>query len=666
MAELNVGVDVGGTFTDFVATDQGSTLRLRKVLTTYPDPAVGILAGLQELLGPKDSVKGLVHGTTIVTNAIHEGKVARTALVTTRGFRDVLEIARGVRDHLYRLDIPGRQPPIVPRHLRFEITERVDHRGNILVPIEKGEVARIRNLIDSAGVEAVAVCLLHSYARPDHERMIAEALTGAVGYVALSSEVSPESREFERTHTTCANASVLPLVDQYLGSLERALSGVRLRLMQSSGGMITPGLARRVPLTMFLSGPAGGVAAAAAAARRFGLSEVVTLDMGGTSTDVCLIRDGRIETVTERRFGGHPVRLRSLAVETIGAGGGSIVWVDPVGRLRVGPQSAGSKPGPVCYNRGGTEPTVTDADLILGYLDPEAVLGGVIRLGIDAAREALKRLGRHFGLGAEGIAAGVVEIVTEAMRGAVRLVSVRKGHDVRNATLIAYGGAGPVHAALLARALGIKKIMVPALSSFFSAYGCLVADLRFDRARTFRRRLTPDVWAELEEQFVRVEDELVKELERELGSAEGTVIYRSLDLRYVGQNYELEVPLAQGHDPTETRAVFDRLHEHIFGYATDDPVEVISVRVSAVVPTEPPPLPAFEEPGTDRPVARRSAFFASSGWSEVPVYLRNRFLVNRWLEGPAILQDEWSTVLVLPGQLFSRDEEGNIWIREAV
>ena len=667
---FRVGIDVGGTFTDLVAhPSDGGTLRMLKVPTT-PDPSQAVLEGLETLLGPDDEVASLTHGTTVVTNAMLEGRGARTALVTTRGFRDVLEIGRQQRDHLYRLDVPGRVPPPVPRSLRFEVTERMDHAGRVLVPLDEADVARVATALRRARADAVAVSLLHAYINPAHERRIAELLAGTVPHISLSSDVNPEHREYERTHTTCANALLAPLVDRYLTDLEAGLArGHRpaaLRLMQSSGGMATPAAMRRIPLAMLLSGPAGGVAAAQAVAARAGVLDAVTFDMGGTSTDVCLVRDGRVETVSERRVLGQPVRMRSLAVESIGAGGGSIARVDRAGALRVGPQSAGAVPGPACYGRGGEDATVTDACVVLGYLNPEASFGG-LRLDPDRALRAVESVGSRLGLAAHEAASGIVEIANAAMTRAIRAVSVHRGYDVRGCCLIAYGGAGPIHAGRLAQTLGMSRVLVPFYSSAFSAYGCIVADLRYDAARTARGRLR-DGGSAWEGVFRQMEVELLTQLEREQVRAARVVLRRSMDLRYEGQNYEIEVPVEPGEEGEAVRRRFTEVHRRLYEYATDEAVEGITARVAAVVLTPAAP-PA--EVGAGAPAGEgadavgggpRRAHYYGLGWIPTPVYSRERLSPGRQIDGPAIVEDVWSTALVYPGQRCRRDAVGHLWI----
>ena len=668
-APVRVGIDVGGTFTDLVAQPPGGgSLRMHKVPTTR-DPSEAVLEGLRGLLRPGETVASLTHGTTVVTNAMLEGRGARTALITTRGFRDVLEIGRQQRDHLYRLDLPGRVPPLVPRARRYEVTERIDHTGRVVVPLDDAEVRDLASVLRGTQVEVVAVSLLHAYANPAHERRIAALLAGAVPHLCLSSEINAEYREYERTHTTCANAMLMPLVDRYLADLTAGLDaqGLRmpLRVMQSSGGMATPAGARRAPLAMLMSGPAGGVAAAQVVGAEAGITDAVTLDMGGTSTDVCLLRGGRVETVAERRLSGQPVRTRSLAVESIGAGGGSIVRVDGGGALRVGPESAGAVPGPACYARGGEDATVTDACVVLGYVNPAAAFGGV-RLDPDRAGRAVERVARSFGLELPEAAAGIVEIANAAMGRAIRTVSVHRGYDPRGCTLIAYGGAGPIHAGRLAQTLGMPRVVVPCFSSAFSAYGCLVADLRYDAVRTVRVHLgdtAPDVW---ERVFAQIESELLTQLEGEGIAAAGCALRRSMDLRYVGQNYEIEVPVEAGEDSEAVRRRFTTLHRRLYEYTTDEAVEGVNVRVTALVPSSAPPLVGDRTGASGTGPARaRRAYYYGFGWARTPVYSRDQLAPDREVLGPAIIDEPWSTTVVYPGQRLRRDAHGHLWIEAA-
>ncbi|PYN01190.1 MAG: hydantoin utilization protein [Candidatus Rokuibacteriota bacterium] len=494
-AGVRVGVDVGGTFTDLVAWDGAGQMSTLKVPTTPDNPAGGVLAGLAAVARVAGPCASLAHGTTLVTNAIVERRVGVVGLVTTRGFRDVLEIGRMNRPHLYRLDLPAKPEPLVPRRLRAEVSERIGPDGSVLAALELAELPDIIRHFRSEGVESVAICLLHAYANPAHEQALRLALAPHFPFVSVSSEINAEFREYERTSTTVLNAAVMPLAARYLDDLvARLASGERavpIHLLHSAGGMMSVEAARARPLTMAMSGPAAGVAAAAHLSRTLGLPRALAFDMGGTTTDVCLVADGVPETARQRKLGDYPVRLPAVAVESIGAGGGSVAWVETTGGLKVGPRSAGAAPGPACYGLGGHEPTVSDADLILGYLNPERIYGGSIRLDRARAEAALDPLRRRFGLSLLDAAHAVVEVANANMQRALRLVSVQRGYDLREFTLIAYGGAGPVHAGALARDAGISRIVVPAHSGAFSALGCLVSPLRYDAVQTSRMQRRP-------------------------------------------------------------------------------------------------------------------------------------------------------------------------------
>ena len=539
---VRVGIDVGGTFTDLVAIDPASgAVRSQKVLTTPEAPARGVLAGLQSLAPGAGSI---AHGTTIVTNAIVEGRHARTALVTTRGFRDVLEIARQSRQELYRLDVPPRPAPLVPRHLRFEVTERVLADGRIAVALAEDELPALAAALRASGVEAVAVCLLHAYAHPAHEARLRAALEGQVPFVSVSHEINAEFREYERTSTTALNAAVMPLAERYLADLEASLArggvGATLHLLQSSGGMMSAAVARRRPLAMAVSGPAGGVAASRFLARAVGLRNAIAFDMGGTTTDVCLIADGRAETLPQRRLGGHPVRLPSVGVESIGAGGGSLARAEGAGP----PCRAGER-------RGAAGPRLLRPGRHAGDGHRRARGGGNAPGGRAARRgdprgcraraDGTRARGAGARAGLREAAAGVLEVANAAMRRAIRLISVQRGHDLRSFALIAYGGAGPLHAGRLAQELGMPGVVVPAHAGVFSALGCVVAEVAYDHVQTFRRPLDGLAVAELEARFAPLVAAVRAPLLAEGHPPEAIAVRSSVDLRYVGQNYELEV-----------------------------------------------------------------------------------------------------------------------------
>jgi N-methylhydantoinase A len=658
---VRVGIDVGGTFTDLVAIDPASgAVRSRKVLTTPEAPARGVLAGLEALAPDAGSI---AHGTTIVTNAIVEGRYARTALVTTRGFRDVLEIARQSRQELYRLDLAPRPPPLVPRHLRLEVSERVLADGRVAVPLAEDELPALAAALRASDVEAVAVCLLHAYAHPAHEARLRAALEGQVPFVTVSHEINAEFREYERSSTTALNAAVMPIADRYLADLEASLAraGVRatLHLLQSNGGMMSAAVARRRPLAMAVSGPAGGVAASRFLARTLGLRNAIAFDMGGTTTDVCLIADGRAENLPQRRLGGHPVRLPSVGVESIGAGGGSLARAEG-GALRVGPASAGARPGPACYGQGGTAPTVTDAHAVAGTLRGDALLGETIRVDAARAQAALAPVAQALGLELREAAAGVLEVANAAMRRAIRLISVQRGHDLRGFALIAYGGAGPLHAGRLAQELGMPGVVVPAHAGVFSALGCVVAEMAYDHVQTFRRPLAGLGAGELDAQFAR----LVASVEAPLlaeGHPRGSIeLRRTVDVRYVGQNYELEVPWTGELDPL--RGGFHALHRRLYAYATDDAVECVNLRVRAGVEATGARLPEWPTTGTGQPFAEHGAYFPETGVTALPVYRREDLPPGQPVKGPALIEDPWATTLVYPGHTAMLDRAGNLWM----
>jgi N-methylhydantoinase A len=667
-AGARIGIDVGGTFTDLVAWAPSGATWSCKVPTTPGSPAAGVMAGLEALASRTGPWTSLAHGTTLVTNAIVERRGAPVGLVTTRGFRDVLEIGRQNRMHLYRLDLAAKPEPLVPRHRRHEITERVGPDGAVRVPLAAGEVDALVARLKSDGVDSVAVCLLHAYANPAHEQALRLALEPHFRHLSISSEVNAEFREYERTCTTVLNAAVMPLACAYLDDLAARLGlsrgGRALHLLHSAGGMMSVEAARSRPLAMAMSGPAAGVAAAAHTARALGLDRALAFDMGGTTTDVCLIADGVPETAGQRTLGEYPVRLPMLAVESIGAGGGSIARVqDATGALTVGPRSAGAVPGPACYGQGGGEPTVTDANLVLGYLDPDRVYGGTIRLDRARAEAALAPLARRLGLSLIAAARGVVEVANASMLRALRLVSVQRGYDLRGFALIAYGGAGPLHAGALARHAGMRRIVVPAHSGAFSALGCLVSPLRYDAVQTFRRALESWDVEGVEDRFRALESQCVRHLSGGTGTASGLHVVRTVDLRYVGQNYEIAVA-GDGAAPPALRAAFEQRHRQLYGYATGERVECVNLRVTALVEPDhrPAPVPGAAPGRSPDPVGRQRAFFADTGAVEMPRYERTLLAPGAPVEGPALIDDEWSTVVVYPGQRGAADRSGNLVI----
>ncbi len=684
MTSLRIGIDIGGTFTDFVVYDPASgQLRTFKLLSTPRDPAQAVLDGLQRIFESSQLLNTdncspitVIHGSTIATNALLERKGAPTALVTTRGFGDVLQIGRQNRPALYDF-FADPPPPLVPAELRFEVEERVDHEGHVLKVLEEGEEV-VRQVRREKGegekgegrrVESVAVCLLFSFLRPEHEQAIGERLRRAGYFVSLSSEILPEYREYERASTTVVNAYVSPIMDRYLSQLETHLpAGVRLGVMQSNGGSISPAQARREAVRCILSGPAGGVVGCEYVAKALAASSlpgeegpgvrVITFDMGGTSTDVSLI-DGAPQVTTEAVVGGCPIRVPLLDIHTIGAGGGSIARVDEGGALRVGPESAGAAPGPVCYGRGGTRPTVTDANLVLGRIPPEHFLGGQMPLDLERARAALERLGRELGLSAEEAALGVVAVANAHMERALRVISVERGRDPRAFTLLSFGGAGGLHAADLARALGIRRVLVPPLASTLSAFGMLAADVVKDYTLTVMLPGETPV-DELTARLEPLAERGRRDLLAEGVPAEDIRIERFLDMRYRGQSYELIVPFSE-----TVYADFHKQHLGQYGYANNDaPVEVVNLRVRAVGATTPPPLrrepPAGPDPEAARLETRPVRF--EQGLLPTPLYRAEALRPGNRLAGPAVIVRADTTVLLGPSDRAEVDEFGNLLI----
>lgn len=678
-----VGIDVGGTFTDFVVLERtpagGAALRIHKVSTTPDDQSRAIVRGLEEMgLFAAHSRVQIVHGMTVATNALLERKGARTALLTTAGFGDVLLIGRQNRPHLYRLS-QQRPPLLVDDPLRLEIDGRLDAAGHEITALDETAIGALADALAAAQVESLAIVFLFSFRNPAHEQRAAALLRARLPDLplSLSSEILPEYREYERTATTVINAYVQPLVARYLTRLEKALAGSdakaapSVRIMQSNGGAIGLGQAAEQAARLVLSGPAGGVVGAFELARQAGPSapvRLITFDMGGTSTDVALC-PGAIPTTAESAIGDLPLRLPVIDIHTVGAGGGSIAWLDAGGALRVGPQSAGAVPGPVAYGRGGTEPTVTDANLVLGRLDPGGFLGGRgdVTLDLEAARRALARLGDTLGLSAEAAALGVLRVANATMERALRRVSVERGHDPRLFTLLPFGGAGPLHACDLSAALGVRRILIPPFPGVLSAYGMLVAGIATDASQSILRpaaALAQDpapVTQSLAELEARVRDVLRRE------GIDTPEIDAALDLRYRGQSYELTVPLALPATGAAVAAAVEAFHAHHaqrYGYAmTGEPVEAVTLRVRAHAPGADAALPALPPATDDVAAARlpdRPVWFAPDAPTPTPGYDRARLRPGHRFAGPAMLYQYDTTTVVPPRWAARVDAFGSV------
>jgi N-methylhydantoinase A/oxoprolinase/acetone carboxylase beta subunit len=647
------GIDTGGTFTDLVWHHQGRLL-VHKVRSDPSDPARAILGGLEQLTGGAHG--DLIHGSTVATNAVLERKGARVALVTTFGFEDVIRIGRQTRPALYDFFVAGPREIVEP-DLSFGVPGRLDATGGVIEPLPSGALDDLLRRLRAAGPEIAAICLLHSYANPDQEREVAERLRAAGIAVCASHEVLPEYREYERWSTTVLNAYVTPVIDRYLATLSRSLPSARLSIVQSNGGAMSASTARAQAIRTVLSGPAGGVVGATAVARQAGIDRIVAFDMGGTSTDVTLI-DRAVPTTVESTVGDFPMRLPVIDIHTVGAGGGSIARADAGGALRVGPDSAGADPGPACYGRGEAF-TVTDAQLVLGRIDPARFLGGRMRLDAARARAAADRLGRTLGLDAVTVADGVLRVANATMERAIRVVSLERGHDPRAFTLVAFGGAGGMHASELAAELGMASVLVPRHAGVLSALGMLMADVKHDYSASVIAASGVAGTADLIGPLRKLVERASADLARDGFPPDRRVIERRLDARYVGQSYEIEVPFSRRY-----REAFDREHHRLYGYSDPTrPVEVTAVRVKAAGVTEKPAL-RFERPRSHaaRPFATAAAWFGGRPLRTAR-YDWDALRPGDHARGPAIVTGAEASIVVPPRFRFVVDGHRNVIIR---
>ncbi len=649
---IRLGVDTGGTFTDLVRLDARG-LSVHKVRSTPEDPARAILLGIAELMGD-DPVSEIVHGSTVATNAVLERKGARVALVTTKGFEDVLAIGRQTRSELYNFMVRAKRP-MIEAGLTLGITERVDQHGVVLEPLQVEELDELAEKLRKAGAQCVAVCLLHSYANPAHEQEIAARLARAGFAVTTSHSVLPEYREYERFSTTVVNAYVTPMMSRYLTSLEEGLRGTKLHIMQSNGGSISAGEAKQSAVRTILSGPAAGAVGAQALARASGFDRVILFDMGGTSTDVSLV-NRQLGTTNESTVGDFPVRLPMLDIHTVGAGGGSIAYIDRGGSLRVGPRSAGAEPGPVCYGK-GEELTVTDANLLLGRLDAEYFLGGRMPIDTSRAIEYALKFAEKLQISPTRLAEGIVQIANANMERAIRAVSVQRGYDPRDFALLAFGGAGGMHACEIADTLEIDTILVPELAGVLSALGMLLADVRKDYIQTILKAANAVTVEELEEYVAPLVERAKLEMTAEGFAQNDIAIERSLDMRYQGQAYEINVPLTPAYIED-----FHNGHQRLYGHSNVSRMtEVVNVRVDAAGITQRHVFPAAEAVSRPfpMPATTRQVWFGEGFW-ETAIYHRDQLLPGMESVGPAIVSGGESTVVITPNFRFRIDGVGTL------
>ncbi|MEQ8655389.1 MAG: hydantoinase/oxoprolinase family protein [Kiloniellales bacterium] len=678
---VRLATDVGGTFTDLVAYDpESGQLITAKTLTTPPDPSQGVLTAIADSGLAARSVAFLIHGGTTVINALTERKGARTALITTQGFRDVLEIGRGNRPDLYNLRFRSPEA-FVPRALRFEVGGRIDWRGDVLEPLDEAALTRIVEACRGAGVEAIAIAFLNSYANPQHEERAKAVIAAAWPEVSVtaSSEMTRAWREYERSNTAVLNAYVRPVMARYLRRLEDALNEQGFRppylAMLSNGGSADFDWAAEQPLQMVESGPAGGLSGAAAVGRAAGIANIISLDIGGTTAKCSLVQGGEPKVGTtyslerSRINPGYPLLMPVVDIVEIGAGGGSIAWVDEVGSLKVGPQSAGAAPGPACYARGGDQPTVTDAKLLTGVLDPEAFAGGSMPLDVAAAERAMAALASALELSVEEAALAVIRIAEANMINALQLISVQRGHDPRDFALLVSGGGGAMHGAALARELGAAEILVPPHAGIFSAWGMLATVPRLDREQALHSPFSEQAFQETASGFAAMEAAAVAHFDR---FAAGTAMTHqaALDLRYLGQEHSVSVPFDAGASFSQLRQDFDAAHARSYTFALpESAVELVGLRLSSRLDWPTLSLQALENAATPEElevIARRNLLLPEGSFPDCPVYRRAALPIDRAVVGPCLVEEETTTSLVLPGQELRRDRLDLLRIRDIV
>jgi len=678
-----LAIDIGGTFTDLVALDEATgEITLQKALTTPKRFSDGVIDTVRQSKLEPERITQFVHGTTVVINALTERLGARVALITTRGFRDVLEIQRANRTDMYNLFYEKPKPFVRRRH-RLEVTERVNHRGDVLIPLDEDDVATVARLCAQEEIEAIAVCFLHAYTNPTHELRTREILESEYpeASVTLSHEITQEWREYERTNTTVMNAYVKPTTSRYLAELDRELSAMGLACatysMQSNGGTTTFTQAQRVPIHLVESGPVGGVIGASAVAGAIGEQNLISFDMGGTTAKASLIDQGRIVIDTHyylektATWAGYPLRIPVVDIVEVGAGGGSVAWIDAGGALHVGPRSAGADPGPACYDLGGTEPTVTDANLVTGRLSAEYFLGGRMRLNVANAETAIGQVAESLGLSTTETALGILRLTNANMQAALERVSIERGYDPRDFALVASGGAGPLHGTALARELRLRKVIVPPAPGQFSAWGMLMTDLRHDFIRTHILSCESGKLDEIRYEFERLEKEAAAQYETEGFASDRVWLDRFLDLRYRGQEHTVRTPI----EPTELEADrladvaarFHDLHEQAYSFRQDDPIEIVNFHVTAWGSVGKPTVLQHKSESADKTRAAKGSrlvVFEGEGAVRSDVYERSLLPIGQTIAGPAVIEEPACTTIVYPDQRATVDQCGNLVVVE--
>ena len=685
MTRIRAASDVGGTFTDLVYFDIDETtgevkaVKTEKAHTTPPNFEKGVMDSFEKSKVSLKDVDFFAHGTTVVINALTERKGVKTGLITTRGFRDILEITRGNRPDFFNLRYQ-KPEAFIPRHLRQEVTERLNYKGEVLRSLDVAEIDPILAGFENEGVEAVAVCLLHSYANPVHENAITERIKQKFPQfsVVASSEISRQWREYERTNTAAVCAYVQPVTEKYLSKMEERLASNDFAgsfyVMQSNGGIDTVTATKRTPISIVESGPASGVLGAAALGEMLGLKNIIAFDIGGTTAKCSLIDNGQVSITSQymiersNKSAGYPIMTPVVDIVEIGNGGGSIGWVDEHGKMHVGPQSAGALPGPVAYGKGGVEPTTTDANLMLKRINPDYFIGGEIKADMAAVEASMTRLGAELGIPAQDAARGIVRIANNNMTNALKLVSINRGHDPRDFTMIAFGGGGAMHATALASELKIPKVIIPAHSAVFSAWGMLMSDLRRDFIRTRPAVIDPSKAGEISAIFAEMETEAKSAYEKEGVDEERIRMERTLSMRYEGQEHAVSVPIEPGKISSEDieRIIddFRNAYEKEYTYRLDNTVEVVNFNITAFASVDRPKLASIDK-GSDADAAlkgSRRVDFDEAGVLDTAIYDREKLGAGVKFKGPAIVEEAGSTTVVFPDQRVSVDEYGNLHI----
>ncbi|MCS0653424.1 hydantoinase/oxoprolinase family protein [Cytobacillus firmus] len=680
---MRVATDIGGTFTDLVYVNEEGEIGVAKSHTTPPNFEKGVIDVIEKSGIDQTAIQTFIHGTTVIINALTERKGVKTGLITTKGFRDVLEIARGNRPDLF--NVRYQKPvPFVERYLRQEVEERLNYKGEVLSSLNKERLKEIIQYFKEQEVEAIAVAYLHSYVNPVHEIETVNLVKELWPEVAVtaSHEVTKEWREYERTSTTVLNSYVKPIAASYVNRLHNKLieneTDSQNYIMQSNGGTTTFNSAKQTPINMVESGPVAGIYGAAVLGEILDEKNIIAFDIGGTTAKCSLINQGEVKVSTDyfieknERSAGYPIKVPVVDIVEIGNGGGSIAWIDGAGSLKVGPQSAGALPGPVAYGQGGTEPTTTDANLITGRLSPENF---DYEVDLDKVRAAIKeKVAEHFGMSVEDAALGIIRIANSNMLNALKLISVRKGHNPREFSLVAFGGGGSMHAPALAKELGVKKVIVPVASSVFSAWGMLMTDLRHDYIQTYIRRLNQLDPSELNKEWNSIETQALKQYQEEGVSEDDVLFTRFADIRYLGQEHTVKVPVPNGEWSEETISEvverFGDLHEQHYTFKLEGtPTEIVNLHLTAFGKVLKPELKRLTSTSSDAQEAykeTRPVYFENSGWVETKVYYRSLFGKGMKISGPAIVEEPSASTVIYPDQSLTVDEYGNLIIETGV